>query len=106
MGERCGMAKLVYRLLSMLVSMGGGVLASAIFRKIWKLAADEDEAPKATDAGKGWPEVLAAAALQGAIFAVVTASVERLAAAGTRSLTGTWPGEDSDEQNGKKGKKA
>jgi hypothetical protein len=100
------MAKLVYRLLSMLVSMGGGVLASAIFRRIWKLAADEDEAPKATDAGKGWPEVLAAAALQGAIFAAVTASVERLAAAGTRSLTGTWPGEDSDEQNGKKGKKA
>jgi len=100
------MAKLVYRLLSMLVSMGGGVLAGAVFRKIWKLAADEDEAPKATDAGKGWPEVLAAAALQGAIFAVVTASVERLAAAGTRSLTGTWPGEDSDERNGKKGKKA
>jgi hypothetical protein len=52
--------------------------------------------PKATDAGKGWPEILTAAALQGAIFAVVTASVERLAAAGTRSLTGTWPGEDSD----------
>ena len=100
------MAKLVYRLLSILVSMGGGVLAGAVFRKIWKLAADEDEAPKATDAGKGWPEVLAAAALQGAIFAVVTASVERLAAAGTRSLTGTWPGEDSDERNGKKGKKA
>ena len=104
MGEEMSdMAKLMYRLLSMLVSMGGGVLASAIFRKIWKLAADQDEAPKATDAGRGWPEVLAAAALQGAIFAVVTASVERLTAAGTRSLTGTWPGEDS---NGKEGKKA
>ena len=90
------MAKLAYRLLSTLVSIGGGVLASAIFKRIWKLAAGEDEAPKATDAGKGWPEILTAAALQGAIFAVVTASVERLAAAGTRSLTGTWPGEDSD----------
>jgi hypothetical protein len=100
------MAKLLYRLLSMLVSMGGGVLASAIFRKIWKLAADEDEAPRATDAGKGWPEVLAAAALQGAIFAVVTVSVERLAAAGTRSLTGTWPGEDGDDKKEEKGKKA
>ena len=53
------MAKLAYRLLSMLVSIGGGILASAI-------------------------------------FAVVTASVERLAAVGTRSLTGTRPGEDSD----------
>ena len=90
------MAKLVYRPLSMLVSIVGGILASAIFKRIWKLAAGEDEAPRATDAGKGWPEILTAAALQGAIFAVVTASVERLAAAGTRSLTGTWPGEDSD----------
>lgn len=89
------MAKLIYRPLSMLVSIAGGILASAIFKRIWKLAPGEDEVPKATDADKGWPEILAAAALQGAIFAVVTASVERLTAAGTRSLTGTWPGEDS-----------
>jgi hypothetical protein len=97
------MAKLVYRLLGMLVSIGGGLVASAIFKKIWKLAAGADEAPKATDASKGWPEILTAAALQGAIFAVVTSAVERLAAAGTRSLTGTWPGEDS---GGKKEEKA
>ena len=96
------MAKLVYRPLSMLVSILGGVLASAIFKRIWKLTPGEDEAPKATDAGKSWPEVLAAAALQGAIFAVVTASVERLTAAGTRSLTGTWPGEDSGTKNEQK----
>jgi hypothetical protein len=90
------MAKLVYRPLSMLISIAGGILAGAIFKRIWKLAPGQDEVPKATDADKGWPEILTAAALQGAIFAVVTASVERLAAAGTRSLTGTWPGEDSD----------
>jgi len=90
------MAKLVYRPLSMLISIAGGILAGAIFKRIWKLAPGQDEVPKATDADRGWPEILTAAALQGAIFAVVTASVERLAAAGTRSLTGTWPGEDSD----------
>ena len=105
------MAKLVYRLLGMLVSFGGGLLATAIFRRVWKLAAGTDEAPSATDADRGWPEVLTAAALQGAIFAVVTSSLERLAAEGTRSLTGAWPGEDSDgNANGesavKKGKKA
>lgn len=105
------MAKLVYRLFSMLVSFGGGLLATAIFKRIWKLTPGEDEAPKSTDASKSWPSVLTAAALQGAIFAVVTASMERLAAAGTQSLTGTWPGEDSaakaDEDNdAKKGEKA
>lgn len=103
------MAKLVYRLLSMLVSLGGGMLARATFKKVWKVAPGPDEAPKATDASKGWLEVLTAAALEGAFFAIVTSALERLAAEGTRSLTGTWPGEDSeaeaDEDNGT-GKKA
>jgi hypothetical protein len=89
------MIKMSYKVTSMLASMAGGMLASAIFKRLWKLAAGEDQAPEATDAAKGWPEILAAAALQGAIFAVVRALVERLAAEGTRSLTGTWPGEDS-----------
>jgi hypothetical protein len=96
------MAKLIYRPLSMLISIAGGILAGAIFKRIWKLAPGQDEVPKATDAGKGWPEILTAAALQGAIFAVVTASVERLAAVGTRSLTGTWPGDDSDAKKEQK----
>lgn len=89
------MIKLLYKVTSMLASLAGGMLASAIFKRVWKLAAGEDQAPEATDAAKGWPEIIAAAALQGAIFAVVRALVERLAAEGTRSLTGTWPGEDS-----------
>jgi hypothetical protein len=35
--------------------------------------------------------VLAAAALQGAIFAVVRAAVDRGGATGVRRLTGHWP---------------
>ena len=105
------MAKLMYRLFSMLVSFGGGLLATAIFKKVWKLTPGADEAPKPTDASKSWAEFLTAAAVQGAIFAMVTASMERLAAVGTRSLTGTWPGEDSDaeadaDSEGRREKKA
>jgi hypothetical protein len=77
----------------MLVSVVGGLLAGAIFKKIWKVAAGENEAPRATDARRGWREILVAAALQGAIFAVVKAAVERSAAEGTRKLTGVWPGD-------------
>ena len=90
------MIKLLYKPASMMASLAGGMLAGAIFKRVWKLTAGEDEAPEATDAAKGWPEILIAAALQGAIFAVVRALVERLTAAGTRSLTGTWPGQDSN----------
>jgi Protein of unknown function (DUF4235) len=94
------MIKLLYKPVSLLVSVLGGVLAGAIFKKIWQLAAHEDEAPQATDAARSWPEILLAAALQGAVFATVRAVLDRGAAAGTRKLTGAWPGEDSQQQDG------
>jgi hypothetical protein len=50
-----------------------------------------DDAPRATDAERGWAEILAAAALQGAIFALVRAAVERAGATGVRRVTGYWP---------------
>jgi hypothetical protein len=93
------MIKVLYKPVSMLVSVLGGVLAGAIFNRVWKIAAGEDDAPKATDAQRGWREVLTAAALQGAIFALVKAAVDRAAAEGTRKLTGVWPG-DEGQQSG------
>jgi hypothetical protein len=89
--------KSLYKLLSLTTSVVGGIVAGAIFKRLWKVAAGEDEAPSATDARRGWPEILVAAALQGAIFAVVQAAIERGTAEGTAALTGVWPG-DGDEQ--------
>ncbi|HEY4462335.1 MAG TPA: DUF4235 domain-containing protein [Streptosporangiaceae bacterium] len=90
------MIKLLYKPFGMLASVLGGMVAGAIFKRVWKLAAHEEEAPEATDARRGWPEILAAAALQGAIFALVKAAVDRGAATTTRKLTGFWPGEGAD----------
>jgi Protein of unknown function (DUF4235) len=91
------MIKLLYKPVGMLVSVLGGLLAGVIFKRAWKIIAGEEEAPSATDARRGWREVLLAATLQGAIFAIVKAAVDRGAAEGTRKLTGVWPGEQ-DEQ--------
>jgi predicted metal-dependent enzyme (double-stranded beta helix superfamily) len=81
----------------MLVSVLGGMLAGAMFKRVWKLAAREDDAPKATDARRGWREILLAAALQGAIFALVKAAVDRGAAEGMRKVTGVWPGDEGQQ---------
>jgi Protein of unknown function (DUF4235) len=94
------MIKLFYKPVSILVSVLGGMLAGAIFKRVWKIATHQDEAPKATDAGHGWGEVLTAAALQGAVYALVKAALDRGAAEGTRKLTGIWPGENSEQANG------
>jgi hypothetical protein len=89
------MNKFLYKTVSIVVSVLGGMLAGAIFKQVWKLAADEDEAPKATDVRRGWREVLLAATIQGAIFGLVKAALDRGTAEGTRKLTGVWPGDDS-----------
>ena len=68
-----------------------GALAGAIFKRVWRAVADQDEVPAATDERRTWTEVLAAAALQGLIFAVVKAAVDRGGATSFRRLTGSWP---------------
>ncbi|MGO9501049.1 MAG: DUF4235 domain-containing protein [Streptosporangiaceae bacterium] len=83
------MKKLAFKAVSLGLSMLGGSLAGAIVKRGWKLAAGEDEAPKATDQSYGWRTVLIAAAFQGAVFAVVKAALDRAESA--RKLTGTWP---------------
>ena len=92
------MIKLLYKPLHLVVSVLSGILAGTIFKQVWKLIAHEEEAPHATDVRKGWREILIASALQGAIFAVVKAAVDRGAAETTRKLTGVWPGEDSAQK--------
>lgn len=83
----------MHKSFGLVVSLVGGMVAGALFKQVWRIAAHEDDTPSATDAGRGWPEILAAAALEGAIFAVVKATLHRGTAAATRQLTGGWPGE-------------
>ena len=86
------MKKLLYKPLSLAFGVAGGILAGIVFKQVWKVVAGEEEAPEATSEEYSWAEVLTAAALQGAIFAVVKAAVDRSGAAGVRKLTGQWPG--------------
>jgi Protein of unknown function (DUF4235) len=73
------------------LSVAAGALAGLVFKQVWKIASGDDDAPDAMDEERGWGEILAAAAIQGAIFAVVRAAVDRGGAAGVRRLTGRWP---------------
>ena len=98
------MIKFVYTPVSIVAGVLSGMLAGAIFKQVWKVAAGEDEAPTATDIRRGWPEVLTSAALQGAIFALVRATVDRATAEGARKLTGVWPGDDSQPEKAGAGK--
>jgi hypothetical protein len=93
------MKKLAFKAVSLGLSMLGGSLAGAIVKRGWKLAAGEDEAPKATDQSYGWAD--------GADRGGVPGSRPRRGEGGAgprrrgkrpeadrnlaRRLTGTWP---------------
>ncbi|WP_371574040.1 DUF4235 domain-containing protein [Streptomyces sp. NBC_01314] len=82
---------LAYQPLGFALGWLGGALASVAFRKTWKLIRHEDDAPDALDRDRGWGEVLIAAAVQGAIFAVVRSAVDRTGAKVIERSTGVWP---------------
>ncbi|MCW2632290.1 MAG: uncharacterized protein JWR88_1252 [Pseudonocardia sp.] len=81
-------ATILYKPIGMIFSVLGGVLASVVFAQLWKRISGEDEAPEATSDEYGTREVLTAAALQGAVFGLVKAAVDRAGMKGVRKLVG------------------
>lgn len=86
------MTTTLYKPLALVVSVVGGIVAGAIFKQIWAAISDKPEPPRARDRAYGWKEILPAAAVQGAIFGLVKAVVDRGGARGFEKLTGVWPG--------------
>lgn len=87
------MAKTLYAPFGILASVLGGLIASTIFKQVWKRISDESDPPKPRQSEYGWKELLPAAALQGAIFTVVKTVIDRSGARGFQKLTGAWPGD-------------
>lgn len=85
-------SKIAYRPFGLALGAASGMIAGVAFKQAWKMIGHDGDAPDATDEHRTWQEILLAAALQGAIFAVVKATVDRAGATTIRRLTGTWPG--------------
>ncbi|MFD3873242.1 DUF4235 domain-containing protein [Streptomyces sp. NPDC058623] len=85
-------SKMAYKPVGLVFGAGAGIVAGALFKQVWKLAGHDDDAPDAMDEGRHWREILLAAAIQGAIFALVKAAVERSGAVAVRRVSGSWPG--------------
>ncbi|WP_405785955.1 DUF4235 domain-containing protein [Streptomyces sp. NBC_01367] len=85
-------SEVAYRPVGLALGAVSGMIAGAAFKQVWKIVEGEGDAPSATDEDRSWKQILIAAAIQGAIFAVVKAAVDRSGAVATRRVTGTWPG--------------
>jgi Protein of unknown function (DUF4235) len=81
------------RPLGLALSIAGGLLAGAIVKQVWRRLSDKDDAPDPLQSEYDWREILIAAAVEGAIFAVIKAAVDRGGAKTFQRWTGEWPGD-------------
>ena len=96
------MRQILFKIMGFLSGALAGMVASTIVKKLWEVTPGEDEAPEATDTRRSWGEILTAAALQGAIFAVIRAAVERATATSAEKLSGAQPGHEAKRQQEEK----
>jgi hypothetical protein len=85
-------SKAVYLPLSVATSVSGGLLAGALFNQIWKRIDDAQQPPPdPKDLERSASAALSAAALQGLVFGLVKAMVDRAGARGYRAVTHESP---------------
>jgi Protein of unknown function (DUF4235) len=84
--------KLLYKPFGLVMGILAAMLGKKIFDFAWSKI-DDEEPPEPTTEQSPLPKVLMAAALQGAIFRLTRAAVDRAGARGFANLTGVWPGE-------------
>jgi hypothetical protein len=86
------MTKILFVPFSVISGFLAGKVATLLFERVWRLV-DQEESPDPDQPGVRWPKLIAALALEGAIYRAVRGAFDR----GSRELftraTGSWPGE-------------
>ena len=81
------LSKGLYLPLSLGASVAGGLLAGAVFSRIWQRVDDSDrEPPDPKDLSRSGREALLAAGLHGLVFGLVKAGIGRASARGYRAV--------------------
>jgi hypothetical protein len=89
--------KLLFAPFSILAGLLAGFLGKKLFEQVWGLI-DDEEPPESEHREATWPKVIAAAAIEGAIFRATKEAVDRGARVAFANATGTWPGDERPEQ--------
>ena len=86
------MTRALYLPLSMATSVAGGLLAGAVFSRVWKrVDASGQGPPDPKDLHRSGRQALLGAALQGLVFGLVRAAVDRAGARGYLAVTHESP---------------
>lgn len=88
--------KLLFLPVSILGGLIAGLIARKVFDQIWGVI-DEEEPPEPKHREIDRRKLVAALAIQGAIFRVFRGLMDHSSRRAFAGLTGTWPGEEAPE---------
>ena len=71
-------------------------MAKKLFEQVWGLI-DEKEPPESEHRKASWPKLIAAAALEGAIFRATRVAADHGTRKAFAGVTGSWPGSEEPE---------
>lgn len=90
------MAKILFIPISITGSLIAALVGKKIFDFVWARF-DDEEPPEAEHRDVSWPKLIAANAVQGAIFRAVRAATDRGTRLSFYRATGVWPGEEEPD---------
>ena len=89
--------KLLFIPFSVLGGLLAGFVGKKLFEQLWSVF-DDEEPPESEHRDASWGKVIAAGALQGAVFRGTKMAVDRGMRTAFANATGTWPGEEQPKQ--------
>lgn len=89
--------KLLFIPFSVVGGLISGLVAKKLFEQLWGVV-DDEEPPKPEHRQVPMGKVVAAAALEGAIFKGTRAAIDHKSRQAFANATGTWPGEQRPDE--------
>ena len=88
--------KFIFAPISIVLGFVAGMLGKKAFEQVWGLI-DEEEPPQPKHREIRWPKMIAALALEGAIFRLVKGVADHGLRRSFAGVTGSWPGKEAPE---------
>jgi hypothetical protein len=89
--------KFIFAPISIVLGLIAGSIGKKIFEQVWGLI-DDEEPPKPEHREFSWPKLVAALAVEGAIFRLSKGLVDHATRTSFAKVTGSWPGEERPER--------
>jgi hypothetical protein len=90
------MSKLLFRPVAIVSGLLAGIIGRKAFALIWR-AVDDHQPPQPENRRASLGKLALALSLQGAVFSVVKGLVDHASRQGFARFTGSWPGDEQDE---------